>query len=134
MAAINLKLFDLISSQGLIIVIFFLISCKTSTRVSEWVSWKKDNDSPGLHYRSICLGKNYKGSKFFKWEIEVFNDYHETVSFKVVICDGLNGKEASEIRTMIVPSSTLKKVPFYNNLLNCHQKHDVKFLNVQFIP
>lgn len=134
MAAIDLKRLNLINPKSLIIVTFFLISCKVPTQTTEWISWTKDNDSPGIQYRTMCLGKSFKGSKFNKWEVEVFNDYNETISFKVVICDGLDGKETSETRTMIVPSSTLKKVPFYNTTLNCYQKHKVEFLDVQFIP
>lgn len=133
MAAIDYKISVLYSIAGLLIIGLMFNSCKSSSQVSEWVSWTKDKDSPGIQYRTICAGKNYTGSKFNKWEIEVYNDYNETISLKVVICDGSSGKESSEIKSMIVPSSSLRKIPFYNTTLACHEKPLVEFLEVQFI-
>lgn len=133
MVAIDYKLSVLFTIAGLMILSLMFNSCKSSSKVSEWVSWTKDIDSPGIQYRTICAGKTYTGSKFNKWEIEVYNDYSETLSLKVVICDRSSGKESSEIKNMIVPASTLRKIPFYNTTLACHEKPAIEFLDVRFI-
>ena len=110
-------------------------ACQNPTgHQSSWTSWIKDVDSPGIHYRLLCAGKNFSGSKFTKWEVEVFNDYSEPLALTLAVAEAETGKESSEHKSVAIPPGSLKTVVFYNCSVHCQQQAQINFLEVQMLP
>ncbi|MGK7395573.1 MAG: hypothetical protein ACNS62_13430 [Candidatus Cyclobacteriaceae bacterium M3_2C_046] len=97
------------------LVLVYLTSCSPATpSVRNWTTWDRYKDSPGLEYRAFCKGKVFKGSKFFKWEVEVRNLYHDPANFDIAIYDNFYNRATSEsYRVKVIPGD-IRKVIFYN--------------------
>ncbi len=119
----------------LILSVALLSACQTSfMNNSSWSSWTKDVDSPGIHYRLLCAGNNFSGSKFTKWEVEIFNDYTEPLALTLAVAEAESGKESSEHKSVAIPPASLRTVVFYNCSVHCQQQVQINFLEVQMLP
>jgi len=115
-------------------IAIILFSCNASHQNYTRAMWIKDTDNPGIQYRPICTGKSFKGSKFSKWEIEIFNDYTQAIALTIVLVTEKSGEESSERKTIAIPPASLRKTIFFNCTLNCQQKAKIDFLDVQMLP
>lgn len=137
MVAINLlPLRHLLSKRNsiLLVCLSLLSACYTTRQSPQWVSWTKDTDHPGIQHRSICYGKNFNGSKFTRWEVEIYNDYTEPLAITLNLSNVETGKQSSERKTLAIPPASLRKVVFYNCTISCQQKPQIVFIEVQMLP
>lgn len=118
----------------LLFISIILFSCNAAHQNYPQATWVKDTDNPGIHYRPVCTGKTFKGSKFSKWEIEIFNDYTQAIALSMVIVTEQSGKESSERKTIAIPPASMRKTVFFNCILNCQQNAKIEFLEVQMLP
>ena len=101
-------------------------------RASDWSSWNKYNDCPGIEYRSTCLGQKYPGSKFSSCKVELFNEYTMPVNLEMTLTD-LSGEQVSEIYMLKVRPENSRNVIFYNVGLDCGNEFKIDIKEVQFL-
>ncbi len=111
-----------------------LSGCTSARQNYSWTSWTKDVDSPGIQYRYLCSGEQFNGSKFTKWEVEVYNDYPAPVALTLAIIEEATGNHGSEQKTVAIPPASLKTITFFNSTINCQQIGQIAFLEVQILP
>jgi hypothetical protein len=112
----------------LTVLVFFLAIVEVNAQKKTWSSWQKNNDSPGLHYRYSCSGK-VKRSKFYKWEVEFYNDYDSKIEFDAVLINYLGHQVSEEYKVVVLPA-TIQKRTFFNGTADCRIPVNVKINRV----
>ncbi|MFA0960446.1 hypothetical protein AB9P05_01435 [Roseivirga sp. BDSF3-8] len=108
-------------------------ACTTGMTFNEWVGWKKYRDAPGISYRLRCLGSSFTGSRFSRYEVELFNHYPDPVALSFFM-KGMEEKERSEIVNLKIQSSTLRKVNLYNVRTGCVDSASIYIEDMVFRP
>jgi hypothetical protein len=100
---------------------------------NEWIGWKKYRDAPGISYRLRCLGSSFTGSRFSRYEVELFNHYPDPVSLQFFM-QGEQVQERSEIVKLKLQSSARRKVNLYNVRSGCVDSASLYIQEMVFRP
>jgi hypothetical protein len=112
--------------------LFLLFGCVAEKPATGWTPWQKYNDSPGLMYRTNCAGQVYRGSRFYKWAVEVKNTYNVCSGFEISLSNPDGYIVSESYRLQVIPGN-VKKVTFYNVRLNSSNAHSVKLRDIHLL-
>lgn len=108
-------------------------ACTAGMTFNEWIGWKKYRDAPGISYRMRCLGSSFTGSRFSRYEVELFNHYPDAVALSFFM-KGVEEKQRSEIISLKLQSSSRRKVNLYNVRTGCVDSASIYIEDMVFRP
>lgn len=117
----------------LLFLLLLLYSCNSSLYSTQWSSWEKATDFPGIHYRILCEGPAFEGSAFYRWRVEIYNSYPESASIELHLLDELSGKVLSETKLIAIAADDLKQVTFLNVPQVCTTLSLIEITDIQFL-
>lgn len=108
-------------------------SCTSGMSFNEWIGWKKYRDAPGISYRLRCMGSTFTGSRFSRYEVELFNHYPDAVSLQFFMrSEEEQGR--SEMVKLRLQSSSRRKVNLYNVRTGCVDSASIHIEEMVFRP